>query len=657
MARSNELADKFEQRVDTPGQSSGDNNFQEFVGQALLDALETPDPSAPKRPFNLTVETEAGVPGERRSRRRRRGRGPLPGVLDEAPDGEPLAKTEQMAQPMPTKKLNKKAKKRLQEQAGAESTEVFGADDAGSDVLPERPIQHVRAESAMQAADVQRIKAAERKQRKQRNKQQRMLHDAVRDASGTRVPSMFEGQPSIQQNGTYLAQHVENLLNNTTAQALPWPISTGTSYNTGFHHQTVGGSPLKSGSQFTTSFMPMYVPPRSIDVLEQSDNEHRFPPMQWPQQAQDFHTSVASQGHPASRSSQNALPRLFARPKKSETPTPASPPAPKKAKKPKGEKPTIKPPKRPYPTIEYLAQSKTPPMRLRQPQPLLIISDLNGTLIFRKVSQTNFQRRRHLEAFLEHIFTTHTVMIWTSARPESASVILQTLLTPAQRAQLIASWARDTLGLTAKQYAGKTQVYKQLERIWAAAALQATAHPGAPSWSQANTLLLDDSFEKAHAQPHNLVNLPELLRAGLADEERAAAPPVLRQVQGYLDEARWWSDVSAFVRARPFAVGQGWERGGGALSPALVGPLALLGDGGVSLALSSPLARVAISSSSPPPPPPPAMNDEQRDAQSQDMPPAPAPAPGTGKRQRKKHARLLKQLLPAQVPPMSSASL
>jgi len=291
-------------------------------------------------------------------------------------------------------------------------------------------------------------------------------------------------------------------------------------------------------------------------------------------------------------------------------------------------------------------------MRLTQPQPLLIISDLNGTLIFRKVSQTTFQRRRHLEAFLEHIFTTHTIMIWTSARPESASVILQTLLTPAQRAQLIALWARDTLGLTAKQYAGKTQVYKQLERIWTAAALQATTRPGTPRWSQANTLLLDDSFEKAHAQPHNLVNLPELLRAGLAADERAADPPVLRQVQGYLDEARWWSDVSAFVRARPFAVGQGWERGGGMLSPALVGPLALAAGGGgggdLSSTLSSPLARVAISSS---PPPPPAMNDEQRDAQLQDMPPA--PAPGTGKRQRKKHARLLKQLLPAQVPPMS----
>jgi len=167
------------------------------------------------------------------------------------------------------------------------------------------------------------------------------------------------------------------------------------------------------------------------------------------------------------------------------------------------------------------------------------------------------------------------MMIWTSARPHNATAILQDALTEAQREQLIASWARDTLDLSPAQYDAKVQVYKRLERVWDALDLKNT-HPNFPNerWSQANTLLMDDSLAKACAQPYNLVHVPELLLEGVK-AEKAEKFPVLVQVQGYLDEARWWSDVSVFVRARPFEVGQGWERGGTEMSPAVMGELRL----------------------------------------------------------------------------------
>lgn len=224
------------------------------------------------------------------------------------------------------------------------------------------------------------------------------------------------------------------------------------------------------------------------------------------------------------------------------------------------------------------------------------MSDLNGTLIYRKVGKTAYHKRPRLETFLADVFANHTMMIWTSARPHNAATILQMLLDPTKRSNLVAAWARDTLSLTPEQYEGKVQVYKRLERIWRDKFLQAT-YPGVLGghWGPANTLLMDDSVEKARAQPFNLVNVPELQRDGL-DAEDAAEFPVLMQVKGYLDEARWWSDVSAFVRLRPFAVGQGWECGGTLSSPTMRGALKLESAEQVKIRPASPSPSRSVSS-------------------------------------------------------------
>ena len=151
------------------------------------------------------------------------------------------------------------------------------------------------------------------------------------------------------------------------------------------------------------------------------------------------------------------------------------------------------------------------------------------------------------------------LMIWTSAQPETCQAILKSLLSPKHKKDCVAIWARDTLRLTPAQYRNKTQVYKRLEWVWSDESIQKThphRHRGA-KWDQTNTLLIDDSIIKALAQPYNLINLPEFNLAAVVSEARLSdEEAVLAQVVAYIDEARWWSNVSTYVKGRPFKIGQ-----------------------------------------------------------------------------------------------------
>jgi len=225
-------------------------------------------------------------------------------------------------------------------------------------------------------------------------------------------------------------------------------------------------------------------------------------------------------------------------------------------------------------TPEYLQLANKACSRLKEPQPLLVISDLNGTLLYRKgKGTTSYKERPGLDNFLRYIFLTRSPkstqpgrdagtihpMIWTSAQPETCKALVKSLLSPKHKEDCVAIWARDTLRLTPSQYRNKTQVYKRLEWVWSDESIQKT-HPRrhrGERWDQTNTLLIDDSIIKALAQPYNLINLPEfdspavVAEASLSDEEA-----VLAQVVAYIDEARWWSNVSTYVKGRPFKIGQ-----------------------------------------------------------------------------------------------------
>lgn len=219
----------------------------------------------------------------------------------------------------------------------------------------------------------------------------------------------------------------------------------------------------------------------------------------------------------------------------------------------------MKGPPQPEPTQEYLQKASIPSKQLDHPQTLLVIIDLNGTLVHRP-SRKNSSRvvcRPYVQAFLDYLLTNHRVMVWSSARPENVGKMCNQLFDPARRAQLLAEWGRDTLGLTQQQYNEKVQVFKVLRKAWLAADRERwhPDHAGGGRFGQHNTFLVDDSLLKASSEPHNLVQVEEF--EGRPDQMRR---DVLRRVVGYLEQAKWMSDVSAWVKAgQRFGADGGWD--------------------------------------------------------------------------------------------------
>jgi hypothetical protein len=152
-----------------------------------------------------------------------------------------------------------------------------------------------------------------------------------------------------------------------------------------------------------------------------------------------------------------------------------------------------------------------------------------------------------LALFLEDLFASFQVLVWTSARPENAHLMVDAAFTEEQKNRLLAIWGRDTLGLTAAQYNGEVQIYKKLEAIWDSGFHR---EDKAICWDQTNTVLLDDSATKALAQPYNHILIPEYLDT----KEQKANDTVLPQVMDYLEKLKWQSNVSSYMRQEPCRV-------------------------------------------------------------------------------------------------------
>lgn len=204
----------------------------------------------------------------------------------------------------------------------------------------------------------------------------------------------------------------------------------------------------------------------------------------------------------------------------------------------------------PNPTPQYIAQAYLNPQRLAEPRRILIIIDLNGTLLYRpnKRRPFHFVQRPHAKSFLSYCLDTFYVAIWSSARPENVSKMVAQLLDPAQRDRCLLIWGRDQFGLSPSDYISKVQVYKRLTSVWTNPRVMQshpTSHIGG-RWNQSNTVLLDDSSEKARSEPFNLLQLPEF--SGLDTE----IPHVLPQVHDYLNSLSYQADISRFMRQSPF---------------------------------------------------------------------------------------------------------
>jgi hypothetical protein len=204
----------------------------------------------------------------------------------------------------------------------------------------------------------------------------------------------------------------------------------------------------------------------------------------------------------------------------------------------------------PEPTMPYFLRSQAPSVPLTVPRRILVVMDLNGTLLHRphKKRPFHFVERPHAKAFLNYCLDNFVVAIWSSARPVNVEKMVERLLTPEQVKKCILVWGRDKFGLSDADYDGRVQCYKRLTRIWSAPEIMA-AHPEAEQggqWDQTNTILVDDSREKARSEPHNLIQIHDF--TGLASEP----PHVLPQVHDYINSLCLQSNISSFIRENPF---------------------------------------------------------------------------------------------------------
>ncbi|KFY21399.1 hypothetical protein V493_07446 [Pseudogymnoascus sp. VKM F-4281 (FW-2241)] len=203
----------------------------------------------------------------------------------------------------------------------------------------------------------------------------------------------------------------------------------------------------------------------------------------------------------------------------------------------------------PDPSPAYLERSLLSPQQASEPQHILLVLDLNGTILYRpdRRRPSHFLERQSTASFLDYIFSRFQVMVWSSARLDNVRLMANKLFPGPRRQYLVAEWGRDRMGLNAEDYVKRVQVYKRLEKVWAEPSIQGR-HPlqatGA-TWDQSNTILIDDSLEKARSEPFNLVELPEF-------KGSSEATDVLQHLTMYLDDILMQKDVSAYMRQNPF---------------------------------------------------------------------------------------------------------
>jgi hypothetical protein len=119
----------------------------------------------------------------------------------------------------------------------------------------------------------------------------------------------------------------------------------------------------------------------------------------------------------------------------------------------------------------------------------------------------------------------------------------------------VAVMDRDHFGLSLDDYNNRVQCYKRLTTLWDNDHI-ARSCPGYEQgrvWNQTNTVLVDDSTEKARSQPYNLVQIPEF--RGRENENDAILP----QVHDFLNSLTQQADVSAYLRVNPFRIEKGFR--------------------------------------------------------------------------------------------------
>ncbi|KAF1827419.1 uncharacterized protein K489DRAFT_292586, partial [Dissoconium aciculare CBS 342.82] len=201
----------------------------------------------------------------------------------------------------------------------------------------------------------------------------------------------------------------------------------------------------------------------------------------------------------------------------------------------------------PTPSKLYLEKAHEAPTKSQSENPaLLVILDLNGTLLYRpQKGGSNAIHRSGMKRFINYLCKEHYVMVWSSAQPENVKNMCKKLFTKDQKQNVIAIWNRHNFGLKREHLHKKVQVYKELWKVWKEPSMARSKNTKG-SWDQTNTVLLDDSREKAASEPFNLIEVDsfEGTEKGHID--------TLTQVRDYLETLRSQANVSAYIREAPY---------------------------------------------------------------------------------------------------------
>lgn len=156
------------------------------------------------------------------------------------------------------------------------------------------------------------------------------------------------------------------------------------------------------------------------------------------------------------------------------------------------------------PTEEYLYQSENPAERLVTKVRLLLVFDLNGTL-FRRQGDA-FIPRPFLRELMDYVTANHEVIIWTNSSRAIAMKMIRSDHFAMYENKIMDTITRDDLRLPKDVNKPGVKLYKDLRRIWNTKYYQQQVFKG-PPWSQKNTVLIDDTKEKAFAQRNNLLSV------------------------------------------------------------------------------------------------------------------------------------------------------
>ncbi|KAI8062411.1 HAD-like domain-containing protein [Gongronella butleri] len=187
----------------------------------------------------------------------------------------------------------------------------------------------------------------------------------------------------------------------------------------------------------------------------------------------------------------------------------------------------------------YVKAVETKSVKVDEPtKRQLVILDLNGTLVSRTAKSASLYARPGHKAFFDYLFKHFAVMVWSSAQPHNVDKMCR--IFGDHRDQLELEWTRMDFGLSHADYRRKVITLKDLERVWKAL----------PRFNYSNTILIDDSTQKAVLQPFNHLCIREFDHQW--EEMRVKGDNELDKVQIYLERIFQESNVSNYIFRHPY---------------------------------------------------------------------------------------------------------